>query len=111
MSVARCVIHFPGLSRFAHLNRPLGLWALALILAIGQTGCVSNRCDAWRPTNVANASLSQPTIADLSHFHSRDTKVDTTAELRQAFVKEPTRERAFTLAELHYAHGDRAEAV
>jgi hypothetical protein len=106
--VARRRIGLPGWPRFSRLNRPPGLWALALILAVCvvQTGCLSTSCcDAWRPTNVAVASLSPATQSVVSSFQGKDAKPDADS-LRQAFVKDPTRELAFALAEFHYAQAD-----
>jgi hypothetical protein len=92
------------------LNRPSRLLAFALIGAICvlQAGCLSvNRNDAWKPANIASPSLSPATQSAIAHFHAKSDSAAT--NLRQAFVKEPTRDRAFALAEFFYSQADQAE--
>jgi hypothetical protein len=108
MIVAPCVKVPPAGPGFSHLNR--GWAALALLLGLLQTGCLStNRCDAWRPASVAAAALSPATQAMVRGVPIKDARHTPADALRQAFVTEPTRDRAFALAELHYAYGDRTQ--
>lgn len=71
-------------------------------------GCVTgSRCDAWRPVDVAPAEPSPETEKQISA--AREAREDAGLAMRRKFIEEPTRERAFSLAEFHYAQADLAE--
>lgn len=81
---------------------------LLLFATCSASGCVSSGTStSWRPANVAPPTLSKASLAALAPHH-RD-QLDPAAAVRAAFVKNPTREHAFALAEAYYARGDLAE--
>lgn len=83
------------------------LAVFAALLCALSSGCLtSNRCDAWRPVNVAGSQLSPTTQSTLAATKDHKDLQDT---LRKAFIADPTRPRAFSLAEFHYAQADAAE--
>lgn len=89
------------------ISTELRFAAAAALILLTLTGCVSSsRCDAWKPASLASTQLSATSQKALAG------KADEAAlALRKAFIDDPTRDRAFALAEYHYAHAAQAERI
>ena len=106
-------------------------WLALLLFVASANGCLSlNKSSAWKPPVVAASQLSPTSQAALARWKRGDPTVVAASgkgqgeELseftppkaskvvlspREAFLRQPTRENAFVLAELHYALADKAE--
>ncbi|MEI7686123.1 MAG: alpha/beta hydrolase [Planctomycetota bacterium] len=83
-------------------------FAALIVVCLALSGCLApNRCDAWKPVNIAQPQHAPATPSSLDA--GKDANSAVAKKLRDEFIAEPTRPHAFALAEFHYAHGDLAD--